>query len=134
MSTVPKERLTVTVAGIKMTLLTSDTKAVRRMASSIDASVQRKAKRVGGRTDIALLMTVMEQAESLKKNACLIRSQQEQIFSLTQKNGALLGEAAESAPIEFTENALMLENARLMRKNEELADEITELKELLKQS
>lgn len=127
----PKEKITVTVAGIKMTLSTSDSQAVCRMASSIDASVQKKMRSVGNRTEIALLMTVMEQAESLKKNAELIHSQQEQIFSLTQKNSALLGEAAESAPIELTENAVMLENARLMRKNEELTDEITRLKELL---
>ncbi len=130
----PKEKITVTIAGIKTTLITSDSQAVRRLASSIDASVSRNLKRAGNRTDAALLMTVMEQAESLKKNASLIRSQQEQIFALTQKNSMLLGEAAESAPIEFTENALMLENARLARKNEELTDEITRLKELLRQT
>ena len=126
-----KEKITVTIAGIRMTLSTSDPEAVRRMASSIDATVQRKMRYAGNRTDVALLMTVMEQSESLKKNAALIHSQQEQIFALTQKNSALLGESAESAPIEFAENAVMMENARLARQNEELMDEITRLKGLL---
>ena len=126
-----KEKITVTVAGIRMTLSTSDSEAVKRMASSIDATVQRKMRYTGNRTDVALLMTVMEQSESLKKNAARIHSQQEQIFALTQKNSSLLGEAAESAPIELAENAIMIENARLIRQNEELMDEITRLKELL---
>ncbi len=126
-----KEKITVTVAGIRMTLSTSDSEAVKRMASSIDANIQRKLRYAGNRTDVALLMMVMEQSESLKKNAALIHSQQEQIFSLTQKNSALLGESPESAPIEFAENAIMIENARLIRQNEELMDEITRLKELL---
>jgi len=86
---------------------------------------------VGGRVDIALIMTVMMQAENLKKNAELIHSQQDQIFALTNKNSALLGEAPESAPIEKTENAIMMENHRLQQKIEELSDEIYRLRTML---
>lgn len=123
-----KEKITVSIAGIKMNLITSNTDEVTRMASSLDTTVRRRMQRVGGKLDLALLMLVMEQTEALKKNATLIHSQQEQIFALTNKNSALLGEAPESAPIEMTENAIMLENQKLRRRIDELTDEIAELR------
>ena len=126
-----KEKISVTVAGIKMTLSTADKETVTRMANTLDASVQRKLPYAGGRPDIALLMLAMEQADSLKRNADLIHRQQEQIFALTTHNAAILGEAAESAPIEETESVILAENMRLIKKNEELADEIERLKSLL---
>ncbi len=126
-----REKINVTVAGIKMTLSTADKETVTRMANTLDASVQRKMPQAGGRPDVALLLLAMEQADSLKRNAALIHRQQEQIFALTTRNAALLGEAAESAPIEETESVILAENLRLIRKNEELADEIERLKALL---
>ena len=123
-----KEKITVSIAGIKMNLITSNTDEVTRMASSLDTTVRRRMQRVGGKLDLALLMLVMEQTEALKKNATLIHSQQEQIFALTNKNSALLGEAPESAPIEMTENAIMLENQKLRRRIDELTDEIAILR------
>ncbi len=128
-----KEKINVTVAGIKMTLSTADKETVTRMANTLDASVQRKMPHAGGRPDVALLLLAMEQADSLKRNAALIHRQQEQIFALTTRNAALLGEAAESAPIEETESVILAENLRLIRKNEELADEIERLKALLEE-
>lgn len=128
----PKEKITVSIAGIKMNLLTSSGDEVTRMANSLDTTVRRRMKKVGGRVELALLMVVMEQTEALKKNIALIHAQQEQIFALTNKNSALLGEAPESAPIEYTENALMLENERLHRRIDELTDEISVLNDALK--
>ena len=124
----PKEKITVSIAGIKANLLSGDAEAVKRMANTIDASVRRKMQYVGDHPDIALLVVAMEQAENLRKNAELIYNQQEQIFTLTAKLGSLLGEADESAPIVETENALMAENRRLNRRVEELSDEIDQLK------
>lgn len=126
-----REKITVTVAGIKMTLSTADAETVVRMANTLDASVQRKMSYAGNRPDVALLMVAMEQSENLKRNASLIHRQQEQIFALTTRNAALLGEAAESAPLEETESIIFAENLRLIKKNEELADEIERLKYLL---
>lgn len=126
-----REKITVTVAGIKMTLSTADKETVIRMANTLDATVQRKMPYAGNRPEIALLMVAMEQADSLKRNAALIHRQQEQIFALTTHNAALLGEAAESAPIKETESVILTENLRLIKKNEELADEIERLKYLL---
>ncbi len=123
-----KEKITVSVAGIKANLISGDAEAVKRMASGIDASVQKKMKYVGDHPDVALLVVSMEQADSLRKNAELIHNQQEQIFALTSKLGSILGESEESAPIQETENALMAENRRLTRKVEELSDEINRLK------
>lgn len=128
-----REKINVTVAGIKMTLSTADKETVTRMANTLDASVQRKMPQAGGRPDVALLLLAMEQADSLKRNAALIHRQQEQIFALTTRNAALLGEAAESAPIEETESVIFAENLRLIKKNEELADEIERLKSLLEE-
>lgn len=127
----PREKITVNIAGIKMNLITSSGDEVARMASSLDTVVKRRMKKVGDKVEVAMLMLVMEQAETLKKNAALIHSQQEQIFALTNKNSALLGEAPESAPIEAAENALLAENERLRRRNEELCDEIASLRALL---
>jgi len=129
-----REKITVTVAGIKMTLSTADKETVIRMANTLDATVQRKMPYAGNRPEIALLMVAMEQSDSLKRNAALIHRQQEQIFALTTRNAALLGEAAESAPIEETENVILAENLRLIKKNEELADEIERLKFLLEEN
>ena len=124
----PREKITVNIAGIKMNLITSSGDEVARMASSLDTVVRRRMKKVGDKVETALLMLVMEQAETLKKNASLIHSQQEQIFALTNKNSALLGEAPDSAPITVTENASLAENERLRRRNEELLDEISVLR------
>ena len=124
----PREKITVNIAGIKMNLITSSGDEVARMASSLDTVVRRRMKKVGDKVETALLMLVMEQAETLKKNASLIHSQQEQIFALTNKNSALLGEAPDSAPIMVTENAILAENERLRRRNEELLDEISVLR------
>ena len=121
----PREKITVNIAGIKMNLITSSGDEV---ASSLDTVVRRRMKKVGDKVETALLMLVMEQAETLKKNASLIHSQQEQIFALTNKNSALLGEAPDSAPITVTENAILAENERLRRRNEELLDEISVLR------
>lgn len=123
-----KEKITVSIAGIKMNLITSNTEEVKRMASSLDATVRRRMKRVGDKLELALLMLVMEQTEALKKNTALIHSQQEQIFALTNKNSALLGEAPESAPIVEAENAIMLENQRLCKRIDELTDELSQLR------
>ncbi|MBE6609156.1 MAG: hypothetical protein E7634_00630 [Ruminococcaceae bacterium] len=126
-----KESITVSIADINVNLKTSSSEEVRRMAAALDAEVRKNMQHVGGRVDIALIMTVMMQAENLKKNAELIHSQQDQIFALTNKNSALLGEAPESAPIEKTENAIMMENHRLQQKIEELSDEIYRLRTML---
>ncbi len=126
-----KEKITVSIASIRMNLITSNVTEVTRMAHSLDTTVRRKMQKTGGKLEHALLMLVMEQTEALKKNAALVRSQQEQIFALTNKNSALLGEAPDSAPIIKTENALMQENARLMRRVEELTDEIALLRQAL---
>ena len=115
-----KEKITVSIADIKITLTTSS-----------NAEVRRNMQHVNGHVDLALIMTVMNQADSLKKNAALIHSQQDQIFALTNKNSALLGEAPESAPIAQTENAIKMENHRLQQKIEELSDEIARLRALL---
>ena len=127
----PKEKITVSIAGIKMNLITSNAGEVIRMANSLDTTVRRKMQKTGGKLDYALLMLVMEQTEALKKNVTLIHGQQEQIFALTNKNSALLGEAPESAPIIETENAIMLENERLRRRVDELTDEISLLRAAL---
>lgn len=126
-----KEKITVSIAGIKMNLITSNSDEVIRMANSLDATVSRRMAKVGGKVELALLMLVMEQSEALKKNAALIHAQQEQIFALTNKNSALLGEAPESAPIIETENAILAENQRLRRRIDELTDELALLKAAL---
>ncbi len=123
-----KKKITVSIAGIKMNLITANVDEVSRMASSLDTAVRRKMQKTGGKLEYALLMLAMEQAESLKKNVTLIHSQQEQIFSLMNKNSSLSGEAPESAPIIETENALMLENERLRKRLDELTDEIADLR------
>ena len=126
-----KELITVSIADIDINLKTSASEEVRRMAAALDAEVRKNMQHVDGRVDMALIMTVMMQAENLKKNAQLIHSQQDQIFALTNKNSALLGEAPESAPIKKTENAIMMENHRLQKKIDELSDEVYRLRTLL---
>ncbi len=123
-----KEKITVSVAGIKAGLISADPEGVKRMANGIDASVQNKMKYVGNHPDVALLVVTMEQADSLRKNAELIHNQQEQIFSLTSKLSSVIGDSNEAAPVEETENAIMAENRRLARKVEELSNEIARLK------
>ena len=115
-----KEKINVTVAGIKMTLSTADKETVTRMANTLDASVQRKLPYAAGRPDVALLMLAMEQADSLKRNADLIHRQQEQIFALTTHNAAILGEAAESAPIEETESVILAKTSVLSERTRSL--------------
>lgn len=126
-----KKKITVEIAGIKMNLITANVDEVTRMASSLDTAVRRKMQKTGGRLEHALLMLTMEQTEALKKNVTLIHSQQERIFSLTNKNSSLLGEAPESAPVIETENTIMLENERLRRRLDELTDEIAYLRSAL---
>ena len=126
-----KEQITVSIADINITLKTSSSDEVRRMAASLDADIRRNMLQVNGNVELALLMTVMMQAENLKKNVELIHGQQDQIFALTNKISAILGEAPESAPITQTENAIMMENHRLQQKIGELSDEIYRLRMLL---
>ena len=126
-----KEQITVSIADINITLKTSSSDEVRRMAASLDADIRRNMLQVNGSVELALLMTVMMQAENLKKNVELIHGQQDQIFALTNKISAILGEAPESAPITETENAIMMENHRLQQKIGELSDEIYRLRMLL---
>ena len=102
------------------------------MAASIDTRVKRLASIARCSKNEALVMLIMEQADSQKRSAELIHSQQEQIFDLMQKNASLLGHAEECAPFIPTENALMRENARLKQKNRELLDELLEIKERTK--
>ena len=126
-----KEQITVSIADINITLKTSSSDEVRRMAAALDAEIRKNKQQLGGNTELALLMTVMMQAENLKKNVELIHNQQDQIFALTNKISAILGEAPESAPISQTENAIKLENNRLHQKIEELSDEVYRLRTLL---
>ncbi len=123
-----KEKVTVSIAGIKANLLSGDAETVKRMASALDASVNRKLKYVGDHPDVALLVVAMEQSESLRKNADLIHNQQEQIFALTTRISAMTESAEEIPPIESTENAIMAENKRLLRRIDELCDELEQLK------
>lgn len=124
----PKERVTVSIADVKMNLYTADPDTVRRLAESLNARVSRLCKRTGCSKNEALVMLIMEQADSQKKSSQLIRSQQEQIFALLEKNASLMGQAPESALYELPENALMREIALLERKNTELLDELAELR------
>ena len=130
-NTVAKEQITVSIADINIILNTSSSDEVRRMAATLDAEIRRNMQQFKGNVELALLMTVMMQAENLKKNVELIHSQQDQIFALTNKISAILGEAPESAPIAQTENAIKMENHRLQQKIEELSDEVYRLRALL---
>ena len=123
-----KERITVSIADLKMNLLTADPDAVRRMVASLDARISRLAKGARCPKNNALAMLIMEQAEAQKRSAEIIRGQQEQIFSLLQKNAALSGGKLDEAAYEELENALMAENAALRRRIDELVDELAELK------
>ena len=123
-----KERVTVSIADVKMNLFTADPDTVRRLAASLDARVSRLCKRTKCSKNEALVMLIMEQADSQKKSSELIHSQQEQIFALLAKNASLMGHEAESALYEAPENALMRENEMLKRKNSELLDELLDLR------
>lgn len=123
-----KERITVSIADLKMNLLTADPDAVRRMVASLDARISRLSKGARCPKNNALAMLIMEQAEAQKRSAEIIRGQQEQIFALLQKNAALSGGKPDEAAYEELENALMTENAALRRKIDELVDELAELK------
>ena len=126
-----KEKISVNIADVRMNLVTSAPDEVRRMAASLDARISRLSKRARCTKNEALVMLIMEQADSQKRSAELIHSQQEQIFTLLQKNAALLGHAEESALFVAPENALMRENAKLQQKNRELLDELLELRQAL---
>ena len=127
----PKEKITVTVAGVKMNLVTANAHEVRRLAASLDARINRLCKRARCSKNEALVMLTMEQADGQKKSVELIHSQQEQIFTLLAKNASLMGNAEESALYEPPENAILRENAALQQKNRELLDEILDLKQRL---
>ncbi|MBR2460995.1 MAG: hypothetical protein IKB34_07185 [Clostridia bacterium] len=124
-----KERITVTVADVKMNLSTADPDTVKRMAASLNARIKKLSARARCTKNEALLLLIMEQAEAQKKTAELIHAQQEQIFSLLAKNASLMGQADESAPYVLHENALLRENIALQRQVKELLDEIIELRE-----
>lgn len=124
----PRERVTVEIAGVKMKLLTADPAAVSRMAASLNSRISQFIKRTGCSEGEALVMLVMEQADGQQKTAELVHSQQEQIFRLLSQNSALMGGEAESAPREIAENALLRENAALQRKNQALLNELADIK------
>ncbi len=124
----PRERVTLSVAGIKATILTADAQALLRIASSIDADARRKLKYVEGRADVALLLVALEQAESLRRNASVIHDQQKRVFELSVRNASLLGEADECAPVEEIENTLMSENRMLRQEIEALNEELARLR------
>lgn len=126
-----KERVTVNIANVRMKLLTGDPAAVERMAASLNSRIDRLAGRAGCSKNDALVMLIMEQADSQQKSAELIHSQQEQIFELLAQNAALMGNVAESAPRVPAENALLRENAVLRQKNQALLDELSLLKKEL---
>ena len=123
-----KERITVSIADLKMNLLTADPDAVRRMAASLDARISRLARGARCPKNNALAMLILEQAEGQKRSAEIIHGQQEQIFDLLQKNAALSGGKMDETAYEAFENALMAENATLRRKIDELVEELSELK------
>ena len=123
-----KERITVSIAELKMNLVTANADATRRMAASLDARISRLANAAHCPKNNALVMLIMEQAEGQKRSAELIRGQQEQIFSLLQKNAMLSGGEVDEEIYEELESTLMAENAALRRKIDELIDELTELK------
>ena len=123
-----KERITVSIADLKMNLLTADADAVRKMTASLDARISRLAKRAGGSKNVALVLLVMEMAESQKRSAELIHAQQEQIFALLQKNAVLSGGEVDMEHYEILENSLQAEIDALNAKNNELIELIAELK------
>ena len=123
------ERIIVSIAGMKMSLYTADPDAVRKLTASLDARINRLAKRAGGSKNIALIMLVMEMAESQKRSAELIHAQQEQIFALLQKNAALSDGEVDTEHLEILENSLQAEIDALNAKNDELIDLIAELKD-----
>ena len=123
-----KERITVSIADLKMNLITADPDAVRKMAASLDARISRLSKVTRCTKNNALAMIIMEQAEGQKRSAEIIRAQQEQIFTLIKKNMTLSENEQGLELYETLENTLMSENAALRRRNEELIAELAELK------
>lgn len=123
-----KERITVSIADLKMNLFTANADATRRMAASLDARISRLSNAARCPKSNALVMLIMEQAEGQKRSSEIIRNQQEQIFSLLQKNAMLSGGELDEEVYEELENSLMAENASLRRKIDELIDELAELK------
>ena len=55
-----KERVLISIADLKMTLLTADPDAVRKMAASIDARITRISKGAKCPKNNALAMLIME--------------------------------------------------------------------------
>ena len=123
-----KERITVSIADLKMNLVTADPDVVRKMAASLDSRITRLSKRARCSKNEALAMLIMEQADGQKRSSEMIRAQQEQIFDLLQKNAALSGGEMNAELYEPLENAFIAENAALRRKIDELVDELAELK------
>ena len=124
-----KERITVSIADLKMNLLTAEPEAVRKMTASLDARITRLAKRAGGSKNIGLVMLVMEMAESQKRSAELIHAQQEQIFALLQKNAALSGGEVDEEHYELLENTLQAEIDSLHSKIDDLTALRADLKD-----
>ena len=123
------ERIIVSIAGMKMSLYTADPDAVRKLTASLDARIKRLTARTGGSVPAALVLLVLEMAESQKRSAELIHAQQEQIFALLQKNAALSDGEADPEHYELWENSMQAEIDALNEKNDELIELIAELKE-----
>lgn len=123
-----KEKVAIQIAGIKTVLLSGSPENLVRMANSINSAVNSKLKYVGDREDIALMLVALEQAESLRRNAELIRNQQETVFELATRNSQLIGNEDELGPTKDVENTLIAENKRLSLRIDELLDEIEALK------
>ena len=77
-----KEKVTLDVAGTKMTVLTQSPQTVLNMSYALDKNVSDKLKITGGKKELAFLMVALEQSENLRKNAEVIKNQQKQIFEL----------------------------------------------------
>ena len=124
------ERITVSIAGMKMSLYTADPEAVRKLTASLDARIKRlTTTRTAGSIPAALVLLVLEMAESQKRSAELIHAQQEQIFALLQKNAALSDGEVDTEHLEILENSLQAEIDALNAKNDELIELIAELKD-----
>ena len=121
-------RVTVEIADLKMKLMTAEPEAVLKMAASLDARITKLAQHARCPKENALVMLIMEQAEGQKRSAELIRGQQEQIFELLKKNAALSGGEFDGEIYGALQENLLDENEALMRKIDELVEELAELK------
>ena len=120
----PKEKITVDIAGVKLNLITSSGREVMRMANSLDASVRRKMKKTSGMSDVALVLLLLEQTEALKKNTALIHSQQEQIFSLYgEKQRSSRRDAGMRSDKKSRKTPCWRENEKLREEIDRLCDE-----------